>query len=301
MSKFTRGRAGKTPTVKIVLSRKGFDSGYGGVPSPIFPDGRAVSVPIPSRAPSPTRFGGVRSKYVDLGILVEQLTKGRISRNRYCHLDPDLDATSLPRANGWRPAFGQIGAAQSHLANQGVGPGDLFLFFGWFRSVEPDAAVGWHYRKAAASVHLLFGWLQIDEVLEIGSNIEAAHRNRPWLAKHPHLHGSWGHSNTVYAAAERLSVPGIDLTLPGGGCFTEARETLVLTDPESRNRSVWGLPGWFLADPEAPRLSYHGDPTRWSRRDDAVILRTVGQGQEFVIDVTGVNAAFDWLAHLFAA
>ena len=34
--------------MKVILSRKGFDSSYGGIPSPILPDGRLVSFPIPS-------------------------------------------------------------------------------------------------------------------------------------------------------------------------------------------------------------------------------------------------------------
>lgn len=36
----------ETP-MKLILSRKGFDSGYGGMPSPILPDGRLVPLPIP--------------------------------------------------------------------------------------------------------------------------------------------------------------------------------------------------------------------------------------------------------------
>ncbi|MFC1955807.1 hypothetical protein ACFLWZ_04680 [Chloroflexota bacterium] len=34
--------------MKVILSRKGFDSSYGGYPSPILPDGRLISLPIPS-------------------------------------------------------------------------------------------------------------------------------------------------------------------------------------------------------------------------------------------------------------
>lgn len=33
--------------MKIILSRKGFDSSYGGYPSPILPEGRLLSFPIP--------------------------------------------------------------------------------------------------------------------------------------------------------------------------------------------------------------------------------------------------------------
>ncbi len=35
--------------VKLILSRKGFDSSSGGVPSPIFSDGRMLSLPIPEQ------------------------------------------------------------------------------------------------------------------------------------------------------------------------------------------------------------------------------------------------------------
>ena len=52
------------------------------------------------------------------------------------HLDPDLVPGTLPRPPDWLPAFGQDSAAASHLRNQGVSRGDLFLFFGWFRHTE---------------------------------------------------------------------------------------------------------------------------------------------------------------------
>ena len=36
--------------MKLILSRKGFDSSYGKVPSPIFPDDRMLSLPIPDKS-----------------------------------------------------------------------------------------------------------------------------------------------------------------------------------------------------------------------------------------------------------
>lgn len=36
--------------MKVVLSRKGFDSQYGGMPSPILPDETLLSLPIPSKS-----------------------------------------------------------------------------------------------------------------------------------------------------------------------------------------------------------------------------------------------------------
>ncbi|WP_088501318.1 hypothetical protein [Burkholderia ubonensis] len=40
--------------MKVVFSRKGFDSQYGGMPSPILPDGRLLPLPIPSSHDSAT-------------------------------------------------------------------------------------------------------------------------------------------------------------------------------------------------------------------------------------------------------
>lgn len=39
--------------MKIIFSRKGFDASYGGYPSPILPDGRMISLPIPTRYNAP--------------------------------------------------------------------------------------------------------------------------------------------------------------------------------------------------------------------------------------------------------
>ena len=52
--------------------------------------------------------------------------------------------------------FGQAGSAQSELKNNDVGIGDLFLFFGWFKKTE----------NPKIDIHKIFGWLQIEEILE---------------------------------------------------------------------------------------------------------------------------------------
>jgi hypothetical protein len=88
--------------MKIVLSRKGFDSANGGVPSPIFPDGRLLSLPIPASA-SPTRFADCRWGEQSVGRLVEGLTFGKVAAQDAAHLDPDLDHGARPGAAGWTP------------------------------------------------------------------------------------------------------------------------------------------------------------------------------------------------------
>ena len=97
-----------------------------------------------------------------------------------CHLDPDLRADALARSPDWRPAFGQHAAAQGHLQNQGVRPGDLFLFFGRFRPVEPPGAA-WRYVKNTPVVHRLFGWLQVSEAIRVGPDPEHTLAVHPWL------------------------------------------------------------------------------------------------------------------------
>lgn len=111
--------------LKIILSRKGFDSKNGGVASPILDGRRLFSLPIPCDRDE-TTFEDVKSDDIDVGDLVEDLTFNRnlgtprVKRNHKCHLDPDLRKGALPRESGWLPAFGQRGNAQSHLRNKRV-------------------------------------------------------------------------------------------------------------------------------------------------------------------------------------
>lgn len=284
--------------MKIVLSRKGFDSRYGGVPSPIFPDGTAFSLPIPYPH-SPTRFRDVRCRGGSLGSLVERLTRGRVREDDRCHLDPDLDPAALDRLPGWRPAFGQARSAQGHLARQSVGPGDLFLFFGWFRRVERAADGGWRYVDGSPDVHRLFGWLQVAEVVAVGSDYANVRAARPWLSAHPHLHGpGWSH-NTIYVSTRTLTIDGAELAVRGGGVFSNADDQLTLTAPEAASRTHWKLPGWFLPADGRPLLSQHGDEGRWRRDGPWVHVRAVARGQEFVCDVDGIPEAAAWLRGLF--
>ena len=79
--------------MKLILSRKGFDSAAGGCPSALI-DGRPVSFPIPTRQPSPTHYGDLAG---DIATMVTDLSHGRITADHRCHLDPDLDPNALPR------------------------------------------------------------------------------------------------------------------------------------------------------------------------------------------------------------
>ena len=114
--------------MKIILSRKGFDSANGGRPSPIMPDGTLLSMPIPSETDALT--------YSDLGFkgetyasILNRLYPGEDWSGKHCHNDPDIRKNRVCDSQIWEPAFGQVNSAQGTLCNAGVSKGDLFLFF----------------------------------------------------------------------------------------------------------------------------------------------------------------------------
>lgn len=275
--------------MRIIFSRKGFDAKYGGVPSPILPDGSLLSFPIPSRYGRP--LGDLQCSHGPVHALASDLTKGTITARSSVHLDPDLDRSQVPRRAGWRATLGQVGAAQKHLSNQSVGPGDVFLFFGWFRQTAYTAGK-WQYVRGAPGVHALFGWLQIGEVLKVGAS-----ECPEWLEDHPHLqHASLiGKNNTVYVAGNSLM--GIRKDAPAAGTFRNWGPDLQLTAP-GNSRSVWRLPRWALKEPAQPTLTYHREPVRWTAEPDHAILQTVAKGQEFVIDVGECQEASNWLRRI---
>lgn len=284
--------------MKLILSRKGFDSSQrnGRVASPILPDGRLISLPIPEKTANPLSppYADLTAQGVNLGQLVEDLTGRKITRDQRAHLDPDLNRDILPdRPAGWRPLFGQQAATETHLQRQEVGPGDIFLFFGWFREVE---LVDGHYCYGpdSADRHVLFGWLQIGERVRLG-------RQEPpdWARRHPHTRPEFYHAtNSLYLSAPRLQLPGRKADRPGAGVFPHYHPRLCLTAP-GYSRSFWQLPGWFHPQGRQSALSYHGRLSRWQRAGDQVILQTVGQGQEFVLDMDHYPEARDWLMEFF--
>ena len=151
--------------MKLILSRKGFDSGSGGGASLITTNNDLISLPIPDDpgVGHPTSYNQISSAAGNLGPIVSTLTNGKIRGTDLAHLDPDLDKCSLSRAPGnWAPAFGQRDkAAAPHLDNYNVGVGDLFIFFGWFCRYDLTAGKP---IKGAVDLHVIFGWLQIGNV-----------------------------------------------------------------------------------------------------------------------------------------
>lgn len=280
--------------MKIVFSRKGFDSGSGGGASPILPGDRLVSLPIPDYR-GETSYGDLScADGVDVAQLVSDLSGGRYRPRHKAHLDPDLDEDSISRPDGWRGAFGQTGAAARHLDNQRVGEGDVFLFFGWFRDVEKVDG-RWRYAPKGRNVHAIFGWLQVDEVVRLSSGCGSEWEEKPWLATHPHVGRPADPNNRIYIGRRAFGLHGLEDTA-GFGVFRTLDQKRILTGPGG-SRSIWRVPSWFHSDHGAA-LSYHGDEARWQRGDGACRLNTVGRGQEFVLDCRTRPHTADYLREL---
>ena len=155
--------------MKIILSRKGFDSSNGGCPSPILPDGTLLSMPIPSNdAESYDDLCYNGETYSDI---LKQLKPNHREPFLNCHVDPDIrDNNRKAAIAGWKPAFGQCEAAQGLLSNAGVEKGDIFLFFGWFRQVVKHNG---SYRFVSrnnggfydhADMHIIYGYMQVGDI-----------------------------------------------------------------------------------------------------------------------------------------
>lgn len=238
--------------MKIILSRKGFDTGVGGVPSPIL-DGVPVSMPIPQE----DRFG---TTYAELGLgdVVEMITRNKITRTAIAHADPAF-------LNG-QVLFGQSGAAQAHLNNQGVETGDIFLFLGLFKDYEDKGSAD------HAPHHRIFGWMEAERKM----SAQDAARAFPDV-RHPHF--------------DPQRTASLDTVWVGrGGVAKSACPQLRLTR-DGHAPSFWDLPAWI----RDAGLSYHAAADRW----DATGVRAVARGQEFVI---GEHAeAASWVHEIIRA
>ncbi len=276
--------------MRLILSRKGFDSSSGGCPNPIYPDGSMIALPIPDKR-SPIRYRDLTWRGRNLGDIVVKLTHGRQRGDYRAHLDPDLRQDMRPRDPGWRPTLGQHGTAQGHLKNQGVGVGDLFLFWGAFRAVDREL------RWLRPPEHHIWGWLQVGALASVDEVVRRGGEPWRWARAHPHWAFPPDPTNTLYVAAERLSLPSV--VSPGFGVFDFVDRTRRLTRQEANGPSEWSLPGGFLPRGR-PALTYHDSPSRWSRHGDRARLLAVARGQEFVLDLDLYPELIDWLVKVIA-
>ncbi len=209
-------------------------------------------------------------------------------------MDPDVLPDAVPRYDGWRGLFGQTDASETHLEKQGVGPGDVLLFFGLYRRVH-ETREGWRFVRGEPKQHILWGWLQIGQVCKVDEIRDD--ENFDWATYHCHFSRIDDPRNTLYVATHRLDL-GDGMVVPGAGVFRRVNDRLVLTEPGG-SVSRWRLPHWFYPDGNRTPLTYHPDTNkRWRRDSHYTYLRSVGRGQEFVLDLHDYPEAMGWISGL---
>ena len=294
--------------MKVILSRKGFDSSAGCIASPILPDGTLLSLPIPGE--SNTKYSDIcykGKKYSDIihelylsncfdnnaefrKKLGDRVQKLYDYKETCCHLDPDIrKGIRLNTPADWQPAFGQAETAQGQLRNAGVDIGDIFLFFGWFRGVDENYRYIKHRWKKApndfykhADLQVIYGYMQIGRIITDPDEIKKFY----W---HPHSEGGYGKNNTLYIPSKRLIINGKDCG-PGYGTL-DFDKKWVLTK-EGFSRANWEKKEFLLPD------NIYGDKKNSSRKRDETIYYA-GQWQELIVNES--PGLLDWVKELIKA
>ncbi len=227
--------------MKVILSRKGFDSANGGILSPIIDNRIMLSFPIPAKDEKKDliRYEELICDGIGLDKILHDLGYDSKKNSEYCHLDPDLVSNRRRESvKDWCPAFGQINQAAGYLKNCEVDEGDLFLFFGNFRHViKNDAGVYQYVKKRSDDndayygrpIQAIWGYLQVGKVVCNPEEI----RKLKW---HPHScdERNKESNNTIYLAKDKLTFAP---EMPGCGIFDYDKKRVLTM--EGKAKATW--------------------------------------------------------------
>ena len=263
---------------RIVLSRKGFDSSSGGSASPIFQDGRIFSLPIPEPyPPSPKKYKELHFNGISGIDALKECPSKSVSANDYCHYDPALNKNE--------GIFGQHWNAQTELLNNGVGGGDLFLFFGFYRN----------FFSKGRELHHLFGWLQIDKIIEGDKEI----RNYLNINNLEHPHGyrksnKYKENNTIYIGKRDLIIGNKKKLNKGYGLFKKTHTDLILTGESAASKGRWKLPKKYFSNSKKDIFLNRLD---WLDKEECLV-NNFRRGQEFILDSEKYPRIVGWADNL---
>lgn len=246
----------------------------------MLPDGKMLSLPVPGDWETLTYSDIIEPGGKSYAEILADLDSGAKKEREAVHLDPDLAPGVRKRPPNWLPAFGQGMAAETHLENQGVSRGDLFLFFGWFRHTE-EVGGSLRFHGDGNGFHAIFGYLQIGNVIRASGDAQLP----IWLNDHSHAYAAARKrsNNTIYVAAPKL---GFHPSCPGAGVFRFDNRKMLTKHGEIKSR--WNL------DPKIFRhvkISYHSENS-W--KDG--YFQSAGRGQEFVIHAD--EKVIEWASSL---
>ncbi len=183
----------------------------------------------------------------------------------------------------------------------------MFLFFGWFKKAE-IVPHGYRFIQDAPDLQAFFGWLQIEDILNVNDSTNASlrktHFDKDWAWNHPHFGDEKNRGcGSIFVAAKNFSINNRATELPGAGVFQRCTETSTLTWPRQK-RSVWKMPRFFHKRNQV-FLTYHKRESLWEQHGDAWRLQSALRGQEFIydlhnekLDAADRKAASDWTLNL---
>tara|TARA_Y100000994_G_scaffold237997_1_gene230130 strand:- start:118 stop:894 length:777 start_codon:yes stop_codon:yes gene_type:complete len=251
---------------RVILSRKGFDSKYGGRPSPIFKNGDIFSLPIPQNGKSSKKYHELKFNGINGTQALKEVSSTKVTSEDFCHYDPAL--------NEKIGLFGQAGSAQSELKNNGVGIGDLFLFFGWFKKTD----------NPKINIHKIFGWLQIEEILD--GNIQISKFLKKNNITHPHDPKYKEYkNNTIYVSKKNF------------GLFEKFSDDLVLSAP-GFSKSMWQFPKKYFGSVNNKNRNIFLNRLKWKDRKNLLVDTNIGPGQEFILDAQNTPRISMWAKSL---
>lgn len=267
--------------MKIILSRKGFDSSIqGGGGANIVFENEIFPIPIPEV--------GNGIEYRDLIFhngtsYLDVMRDLNINQFTECHFDPYITNKILTKDSPiqkWKKSLGQCDIAQNILKTTGIVKGDLFIFFGWFNKVEKKDAK-YKYTNfenhTKEGVQLIYGYLQVgDEII----NIKKEDKDRiDWISSHPHFKQReyFRGENVIYTANANFS---LNKNKPGAGIF-KFNEDLILTQ-NKKSRTNWVLPDIFHPS-NGVEIKYLPEQN-WSKiKNNKTEIKASSRGQEFVV------------------
>lgn len=310
--------------MKVIFSRKGFDSSYGGFPSIILPDGQMISFPIPEKGKKKTmnetdsKIKGIEAenlkfiladkKELSLKEIFEKYNIQKIKipgntpteqevENTIFHYDPqiqnvvqriyDQDNNKIINITNEYAAFGQSRAAASHLLNQKISKDDVFLFFGTFKWTGKD-------KKNRKEFHALWGYMIVDDVFNIDNEFTHFNGiedyNNP-SSKYPNLKFHPHYNNKKHEGKKNIIICSKRF-----GTFIFDEDKLKLTENDS-TKSHWKIPNfWKISDKNAKiTMTYNTNNLEEILDDGNLKIKSASIGQEFVINKYNPEIMKDWL------
>lgn len=312
--------------MKVILSRKGFDSSYGGYPSIILPSGKMISFPIPEKKYrnnikeqiikyhlTENELKNILDLFGDQKIKMPSERQELDPKKCIFHLDPsiqNIDITmkyidknkkekQLKFNEQELGALGQSGAAAGHLVNNEISPKDLtkdnpalFLFFGLFRNMDEEL------NPIGKPFHAIWGYLIAHAAIDISNKPDVQIPvELEKLEPHPHF-------------INRETYEKRNIIFYGDNCGTfkfdvKHKKYLQLTKIGSDNFTNWKIQNlWKKMDLNKDKITmtYNNDKIKKQLDKysdcDEIEFTAASRGQEFVIKNANPQELKKWLKNL---